>query len=265
MKASKDFEEGKRKNRPSILMPIVNSVLTVGLIALLIFFRVRYPEEFSVGYFVIILFLLLLFPVASWYNSYFSKKRNTKIIDNFEKEANLLVEYSRRYREFKRIETNLENQVFFHVSNQKMSIPGKVSFDKESCCLGYPDGKTIIVGFGVSYAGFEIDPKSHEIVAISGLMPRSIWVSTKLKEPTKKEEATLVMESKGFILGPRQLIQANRRVDTYYDNKTGWCCIGEKRIRKYDECYQIMSNAIVVLRGEEVSGLWIQLEPNLYI
>jgi hypothetical protein len=261
MKQSKDFNEGRRKNTPSKLMPIINSCLTVLLFCLLVYFRVQYPEDFSIGYFIIFLIILILFPFASWYNSYFSKKQNTKQIDNFEKESNLLVEYARRYKEFTKSELTMNQHLLIKPINESVEeqIIGKIVFDKTNCSLGYPDGKSVIVTVGISFAGFEIDLKTNEIIAVSGMLPRSIWIEKRLKNPIPKRKATLIVEPVGFLLQPRMMIQLGRQLDIYYDKKSGWCCIGSCKHKEYDDVYQIAENAMIVLQNEELSSLWINI------
>jgi len=261
MKQSKDFNEGRRKNTPSKLMPIVNSCLTVLLFCLLVYFRVQYPEDFSIGYFIIFLIILILFPIASWYNSYFSKKQNTKQIDNFEKESNLLVEYARKYREFTKTELTVDKHLLIRPKeeiNEDQLLP-KVNYDKVNCSLGYPDGKSVIVTVGISFAGFEIDLKTNEIIRVSGMLPRSIWIEKKLKDPTPRSKVTLVVEPTGFLLQPRMMIQIGRQLDIYYDKKTGWCCLGLCKHKEYDDVYQIGENVKVVLQNEELASLWINV------
>ena len=53
--------------------------------------------------------------------------------------------------------------------------------------------------------------------------------------------------------------------DFYYDKKTGWLMVGERKATPLDEAYKIQDNVIVVVREREIVSLWIQIEPGIKI
>ena len=76
LNVSKDIENDKKKNKPNIVAPIINTVISAAAIVGIIIMKVL-SSEFSWGLFICFLVVLVLFPVASWYNGYFSKKQTT--------------------------------------------------------------------------------------------------------------------------------------------------------------------------------------------
>ena len=92
LNVSKDIENDKKKNKPNIVAPIINTVISGCAIIAAIIIKIL-SSEFSWGLFVCFMIVLLLFPVASWYNSYFAKKQKTKMLGSFEKETELIVEF----------------------------------------------------------------------------------------------------------------------------------------------------------------------------
>ena len=61
------------------------------------------------------------------------------------------------------------------------------------------------------------------------------------------------------------VIQALKNQDSYYDNKSGWMVIGEKKGTIIDEVIEIMHDVYLVIRNEEMVALWIKLESGLAI
>ena len=77
MKSEKEFlEETYEKHKPKLFFPIFNTVLGCALIAALIYLTII--QELDVGKLILAIVLTLMFMVASWYNSYFSKKKTQK-------------------------------------------------------------------------------------------------------------------------------------------------------------------------------------------
>ena len=53
--------------------------------------------------------------------------------------------------------------------------------------------------------------------------------------------------------------------DFYYDRKTGWLMVGERKATTLDEAYKVQDNVIVVVRERQIVSLWIQIEPGIKI
>ena len=87
LNVSKDIENDKKKNKPNIVAPIINTVISGAAIVGIIIMKVL-SSEFSWGLFICFLVVLVLFPVASWYNGYFSKKQKTKMLGSLKKKQN---------------------------------------------------------------------------------------------------------------------------------------------------------------------------------
>ena len=70
----KDFDKTLKENKPRIVMPIINTIFSVILLVFVIIFTIN--KSFSPAYTALSIFILIMFPLSSWYMSYFSKKRN---------------------------------------------------------------------------------------------------------------------------------------------------------------------------------------------
>ena len=180
LNVSKDLEKDKKKNKPNIVAPIINTVISFVAIVAVIILKIL-TNEFSWGLFVCFMIVLVLFPVASWYNSYFSKKQKTKMLGSFEKETELIVEFMQYRKHYKAFEEGEKIKVF--VDFEKSDEVGKFTYNKEKSSLGFPDHANALISIGIGFAGIEIDPDEKQVIGVKGLLPRSIWLKKRLKTP----------------------------------------------------------------------------------
>jgi hypothetical protein len=138
----------------------------------------------------------------------------------------------------------------------------KVVYNVEKSSLGFPDHSNALISIGIGFAGLEVDPASKEVIGIKGLLPRSIWLKKKLKTPTPVK-GKLTVETQGVELRNKTYIQVNKQDDTYYDPKSGWICIGEKKIYSLDEPVEFLEGVILVLRDNKIVSFWVKVGENL--
>lgn len=258
--APDEFNETLRRNKPSLIMPIINSVFAFGLMIFVVIYTIN--GSFKIWYCLLFVFILILFPMASWYNSYFSKKANTKKIYNYQKETELLVKYASRYRNYTAIDIKNDNKILFEPETAPSSDFTSVCFNVDSCLFKEHDPKDILITLGISFAGFAVDSETLYIKDIVGLLPCSIWYYKKLKTPNAKEAKVKINVGTNTI-NKKQVFKMLNRSDVYYDKKTGWLLIGERKQTILDEAYKIANDAIIVLREQELISLYIKIAPNI--
>ena len=115
-----------------------------------------------------------------------------------------------------------------------------------------------------SFAGIELKAFNKEIMGLCGVLPRSVWRKKKLKVPTPKKGKVL-LEPVGFNFTEKQVIQAMKNMETYYDNKTGWVVIGEYKDTPLNHTIEIMHNTYLVIRNNEVIAIWFKIDAGLAI
>ena len=259
LNVSKDLEKDKRKNKPNIVPPIINTVISGVAIAAVIVLKVL-TSEFSWGLFVCFMVVLVLFPIASWYNSYFSKKQKTKMLGSFEKETELIVEfmqYRKHYKAFEESEKIKVKAVFEHCDSVE-----KFVYNVEKSSLGFPDHSNALISIGIGFAGLEVNPENKVVTGVKGLLPRSIWLKKKLKTP-KSSKGVITIQAEGVDIRNKTYIQVCKQEDTYYDAKTGWICIGERKIYDFDDCIEFLNGAILVIRDSKIVSLWLNVGVDL--
>ena len=255
-------KEKLQKNKPNKIIPIMNTCFSVIFIVGAIFLFIDKAINFTL--FLLGMILFVLFPLTSWYNQYFLKKKNTKKIYNYEHETKEIVAYVKRMQKYQAVEINGENKLKVTYTLEDEIIAKTPNFDKERCSLGLPREDSVIVTFGVSFAGLEFKGYSKEFYGLVGILPRSVWYKKNVIPPLPKK-GKINIEPVGFNLDKPTLIQTLKHSDTYYNNKTGWLLIGDKKPTVADEAIEIMKDVIVIIRFEEIVGVWIKLEEGLAI
>lgn len=256
----KDYEQTLKDNKPRIVMPIINTIFAVILFVLVIIFTIN--GSFKIGYSLLYVFILIMFPLASWYTSYFSKKKNVKKIYNYQKETDVIVKYTARYKHYKPV-TEKDVKVKFTYELGPIN-DHKVTFDVDKCMLREHNGENLMITFGISFGGVEVNYDTKQVLYPSGVLPCSIWYSKKLKVPAA-EEGTIYVDFNNYSLNKKLLFQLAKRADTYYDTKQGWLCIGERKATVLDENIKFADGAIMVLREGEFVALFLEVGKNIQI
>ena len=142
-------------------------------------------------------------------------------------------------------------------------VGGKLfTYNKEKSSLGFPDHANALISIGIGFAGIEIDPDEKQVIGVKGLLPRSIWLKKRLKTPNAFK-GILRVRTEGVDIRNKTYIQICKQEDTFYDEKTGWICIGERKVYDFDDCVEFLGGAILVLRDNKVISLWLNVGADL--
>lgn len=261
-KLSNDIKKDKIKNRPFLLPPIINTIVSVVVITGLIILKVK-ESMFSWGLFICFVLILVLFPIATWYSSYYSKKQKTKMLGNFEKETELVIEYVQHQKKFKMFEENEKVKVTVTYEETNL-LENTFTYNSEKSSLGFPDYSVAMVSIGIGFAGLEIDPETQNVIGIKGLLPRSIWQKKKIKFPVSKK-AIVKVDTLGVEIRSKTYIQIQKQSDTYYDKQSGLLLVGEKKIYEIDEVIEFINGAYLVIREGKICSLIINVGQDISI
>lgn len=258
--ASKNIKEDLKKNRPNKLPPIINTIISASAIIVVIILKIV-SKTLSWPLFIGFIIVLTLFPIASWYNSYFSKKQKTKMLYNYEKETERILEFMQHKKHYKAFEESDKIKVNVAFS-QNDDLP-TYTYNKEISSLGFLNHDYALLTIGIGFAGVEVDPNSKQIVNMAGLLPRSIWLKKKIKTPTPTIKANVYVETQGVDIRSKTYLQINKQDDTYYNPKTGWLCIGYYKTYSIDDVVEFMENSYLVIRDNKIISMWIYVGENL--
>lgn len=253
-----------KKNKPRLLFPILNTVFAVAISAFLTVVAIKQKQPVWV-YFVI-LFFLVIYPLSSWYNGYFSKKDAWKRIYNVQEEAQQMLEYSKHLIRRTKYQLTEESHLDFlanyadSASNQKVTFNEKT---KEFEPLSIVKNKKLaLLTIGLSFAGVGIDPATKEVKGIMGMVPCSIWIKKKLTPPIAKPGSVSV-DFKDYAVDDEVIFQYRQKEDIYYDPKSGWLCFGTRKTTQIDEAVKIADDAILVIRNQDLVSIWVKASENI--
>ena len=257
-----DSEELLKKNKPNLFFPILATAfaffIIVAITVLTIMGEIRW-------YFTLIGYLIFIaFAISAWYNGYISKKKNIAKIKNYSEETNVIVNYVKRYKDAAAVKVGPNEHIYVDVKEQENPSSYVAKYNQKLYSFGAHEENKILVSFGVSFAGIEVDPKTSKIVGLAGVLPISIWLNKRLKAPQAKP-ASLSVKFDGINPNPKVVVQYMHKEDFYYDAKSGWLMVGERKQTPLDDAYQIAENVIIVLRENEIVSLWVKIEEGIKI
>lgn len=244
-----------KANKPRIIFPIINSIISIVLLVALIYFFIK--DEIKLGFLIFGIIVVILFPLSSWYSSYFSKKKTTTKINNFKAETENLIKYASSFKGY----TMVESTKTKYITSNDDYISEYAKFDQKTNLINSGRIKGALLSYGVSFIGLDVDPNTKKVLNVTGMLPTSIFYEKKLVEPLSTK-GTLEIEDEN--LKKFTVIQALSNANSYYDKTTGWVCIGDKKTKDTTNV-KIMENVIIALKDTEISSFWINvgiLEDN---
>lgn len=89
---------------------------------------------------------------------------------------------------------------------------------------------------------------------IWGYNPYGGWVNKTLKIPTPMK-GKLILSSE--IDGIKR-IDGTKEWVTYFDDKEGWCCIGDETFGVEDKAIEFATDTIAILSGDYLKAVWLK-------
>lgn len=242
-------EYSLKHNTPKMLFPIINTIISVALFVALIVFFVN--KEINLGFLIFGIIVVILFPISSWYSSYFSKKKTTQKLNDFKKETESLVKYASTFKGY----TMIENENLKYTITEEGYLDKKAEFNQSTCLINSGKINGTLISYGVSFVGLDINPKTKTVTNVTGMLPTSIWFDKKLNVPTAINGSVTIQNNE---LKNYMVIQELTKANTYYDKRTGWVCIGNKN-PKNTKNIKIMDNVIISIQNGEITSFWINV------
>lgn len=256
---NKDYlEKDFAKHKPKLFMPIFNTILAIAFTILMT--RVTIVNEVNPVYLAIVILLMLLFVGGSWFNSFFFKKRNQKATEDFQLETELL--FNAVYKLKKGTYLEPKKPVKFEILEEYANI-STVSYDLKTREFIPTPNHDIFVNLGPTCCGLNFDYDTLHVTGFSGMAPYSIWKPKRLHMPDSKE-GSLKINMQDFNKIKKLTLKVLNQVDSYYDRRNGIFMIGDTHKTVLDENIKIAENVIVSLYDNEIKGIYVQLEPDMF-
>lgn len=264
MNPSNNINEDYKKNRPTLIPAIVNSVISVvGIVALsIVYFK---TDDLKLGPYIGILLLLLVFPVVGWFNSFYSKKQKTKMLDAYDKETKIIVDFLTSCKKLFKIEESDKKFVRFETTNDLVDVL-PLDYDKENSVLGYLDEEKAFISIGVGFTGLVVEPSTMHVIGVKGLLPKTIWLKKKFTLPSYTKKGVKAIPF-GCDLRSETYMQIAKTKEIYYNFKIGYVCIGETRVYDIYDYIELCDGVIIGLKESQnnysIVSLYIKVEKDL--
>jgi hypothetical protein len=149
------------------------------------------------------------------------------------------------------------NMIKLKAFTEKQNAKGYIFYNLDEKGFDtFPDIKSDITLL-VAYVqiGFDVDDMCSN--QVFGLSPAYSWKKQKLSVPTDAVKCALKLEE-DFDYGTWRLDRGNEW-KTYFDQNTGWVCVGNPEIAESSTKVNFIDNAIAVLDSQgELQSLWIK-------
>ncbi len=102
------------------------------------------------------------------------------------------------------------------------------------------------------------DSETRLILSISGYNNINGWISKSLQPPVFFEGELILAEN--IKPGIAKKIKGSEFWKTYFDQESGWICIGDNTFSTQNIGVKFLANAIAILNNNSLKALWIKLK-----
>lgn len=113
------------------------------------------------------------------------------------------------------------------------------------------------INIAMAYLNLGVDSEDMCVKCFWGFSPRESWKKANLFVPTAVEGKLRLVEE--LEAGFTWRIDKNKMWKSYFDEKSGWYCIGNPRIEGEDDAVKVLKNLIVVVDdANSLKAVWVQ-------
>lgn len=262
LKNDQDAKRAMARNKPRIVFPILNTLFGLAFLGLYIYLLV--VTDLTLWSMAIVLPILGMFIFSAWYLGFFSKKKNQKKIYNFQEETQLLLAYAKSLTKYRCYDVPTTKHFNFYKVSDEMYNRDIPKFNIESRCFETEVSGDVQMHFGVTCCGLAIDYETKNLLGVYGMAPCSVWLKRKLKVPTSTK-ATIRADFDSYKANKQTIFKYLRNSDTFYDSKSGWLCIGDRKLNSLTTTYEIAPDTLVSIYDNDIIAMWVKIESKLSI
>lgn len=142
------------------------------------------------------------------------------------------------------------------IENDKLENRKEIYIINENSFDCYPV-INIDLTISIAYLNLGVDSEDMFVKCMWGLSPQKSWKNVKLATPCAKK-GNLRLKGK-YELGKSYRLDKDKFWESYFDETTGWYCLGNPNLLKEDVAVEIIQNMIIVLKNERfLKSVWIK-------
>jgi len=145
--------------------------------------------------------------------------------------------------------------------SEKYAYEGKLIYHhgEESFCYEPFLGTGFSLMLGCSYLELDISVNTMEIINVSGLCPKRLWISRTLLLPLNIVPGSVKFYSEEeLVSGTGKYL--SEYMPIYFDESSNWCCISNDPDAIPDQNIEFLKDCIISLSEGEFIALWLRPE-----
>jgi hypothetical protein len=152
----------------------------------------------------------------------------------------------------------MEKIIKFKIERNLKAVDGKVIYIKREHSFIVKPFRNTDISIFIKDLGIDIESIGMRALGVGGYHPDGgSWIRKELNPP-RAEEGALILEAdiepgRGDFRLPESL-----EFKTYYDEKSGWVCIGNCEKSKDSQTVEFLKNCIAVLEDGNLIALWLK-------
>lgn len=145
--------------------------------------------------------------------------------------------------------------ITFHSAGGELS-PGRLVYRRDEYSFDFAPRSlgSRSIGIGTLQIGIDEDQR---LVSVWGMCPYSTWREGRLTIPRLSSGAVVADGLADLPLGHTVPVDSGSRWPIVRDPNSGWICVGDHEVTKYDQFIEFASGCAVGLSGGELVGLWL--------
>lgn len=149
--------------------------------------------------------------------------------------------------------------MFFTCCERNFTFTGELLYlqDEYSLFFDPPNknvGMSILCG---EYTSLDTVCETGNVVHISGLSAKRVWISTDAKMPKAKKGELVAHFDNPPLKGIG--IEYDRSWNTYYNKKSTCICIGDYCSLNNDNCIEFANGIVAVVRNNQLAAIWARI------
>lgn len=148
--------------------------------------------------------------------------------------------------------------ISFEIVDDVINDKGTVQFSKEDKGFDYVPNCSVDINIAIAYLNIGIDSETMYAKYVWGFSPMESWERCTLVRPKFIKSGLKLLGN--YQAGLTWRLDKDRMWKSYYDEESGWYCIGSPKVLKDNQCVEFAEKSIAVLCGNELKAIWLYPE-----
>lgn len=150
--------------------------------------------------------------------------------------------------------------MWFNYFYESLSYVGELQYIKEEESLYYEPWikNDFSIMLGAAYTDLNALSETGEVVQLSGLNPKKLWIEKTLLFPDARKGKLLFKSEQPLLRGTGVDYATNWK--TFYDPLANCICIGDAMITPECDCVEFCNGVVAVLKKKELLSVWARIK-----